>query len=409
MLTRRGATVLGAGVAMWMAARLVGSPGLEVVGIGLAALPLVAGFFVHRGRQRLDLHRRLSDVRVPPGTRVTVSIDVENHASAPTAVLLVEDRIPPALGRPARLVVSGIRGRATQRVSYTLVPQMRGRYPLGPLTVDVSDPFALNRQRIEFAQREELLVTPEVEDLSAASDPTFGSSVGSSRARQLFRTGEEYYTMRQYQEGDDLRRIHWASVARTGQLMIRQDESSRRANGLVFLDNRTAALGRSRSMAFERSVSVAATLGMLLLRHGFLLRWSTADSAPMSAGEERFLDALAGVEHSRETAIGPCLNHLRAGASTDTTLIYVSGPPALTELPSLLRSAAGFGPKLAILIYPVDPDTLPVDRQAELEGRATQARLSLTRAGWDCIVLPPSMRLIERWQVPRERQLARSV
>ena len=409
MLSRRGATVLGAGVAMWIAARLVGSSGLEVVGIGLAVLPLVAAASVRWGRQRLALRRRLSDVRVAPGTRVEVSIDVENRSAAPTAVLLIEDRIPAALGRPARLVVSGIRGRATQRVSYTVVPQMRGRYPLGPLTVDVSDPFALCRQRIEFEEREELLVTPEVEDLSAASDPTFGSSVGSSRARQLFRTGEEYYTMRQYQEGDDLRRIHWASVARTGQLMIRQDESSRRANGLIFLDNRAAALGRSRSPGFERAVSVAASLGMLLLRHGFLLRWATADAAPGSAGGERFLDALAGVDHSREPTIGSTLRHLRAGASTDTTLIFVSGPPALAELPSLLRSAAGFGPKLAVLIYPVDPDTLPVDRQAELEGRATQARLSLTRAGWDCIVLPPSMRLIERWQVPRERPLARSV
>jgi uncharacterized protein (DUF58 family) len=409
MLTRRGATVLGAGVAMWMMSRLVGSPGLEVVGIGLAVLPLIAAVFVHRGRQRLELRRRLSDVRVPPGTRVTVSIDVENRSTAPTAVLLIEDRIPAALGRPARLVISGIRARATQRVSYTVVPQMRGRYPLGPLTVNVSDPFALHRQRIEFSEREELLVTPEVEDLTAASDPTFGSSVGSSRARQLFRTGEEYYTMRQYQEGDDLRRIHWASVARTGQLMIRQDESSRRANGLIFLDNRAAALGRARSVAFERSVSVAATLGMLLLRHGFLVRWATADAAPASAGEERFLDALAGVDHSRETTIGSTLRHLRAGASTDTTLVFISGPPALSELPSLLRSAAGFGPKLAVLIYPVDPDTLPVDRQAELEGRATQARLSLTRAGWDCIVLPPSMRLIDRWQVPKERPLVRSV
>ena len=409
MLTRRGATVVGAGVAMWMAARLIGSPGLEVVAIGLLVLPLVAAVSVRWGKQRLALRRRLSDVRVSPGTRVTVSIDVENRSAAPTAVLLLEDRLPAALGRPARLVLSGVRPRASQLVSYTVVPQLRGRYPLGPLTVDVSDPFALTRQRIEFAEREELLVTPEIEDLSSASDPAFGPSVGSTRARQLFRTGEEYYTMRQYQEGDDLRRIHWASVARTGQLMIRQDESSRRANGLVFLDNRSAALGRSRSIAFERSVSVAATLGMLLLRHGFLLRWATADTAPSPASEERFLDALAGVEHSRETSIGSALGHLRAGASTDTTLVLVSGPPAPNELPSLLRSAAGFGPKLGVLIYPVDPETLPVDRQAELEGRATQARLALTRAGWDCIVLPPSMRLSERWHVPQERPLVRSV
>jgi uncharacterized protein (DUF58 family) len=408
MLTRRGATVLGAGVAMWMAARLLGSPALEIVGVGLAALPLVAAASVHWGRQRLALRRRLSDVRVSPGTKVSVTIDVENRSGAPTSVLLLEDHMPSALGRPARLVVSGVRGHGHQLVSYTVLPQLRGRYPLGPLTVDVSDPFALTRQRIEFAEREEILVTPEVEDLTRATNPGLGPNVGVSRARQLFRTGEEYYTMRPYQEGDDLRRIHWASVARTGQLMIRQDESSRRANGLVFLDNRSGSVGRSRTPAFERSVSVAATLGMLLLRNGFSLRWATADAAAMPVNDDRFLDALAGVDHSREATIGTSLRHLRAAASSDTTLILVSGPPAPNELSSLLRSAAGFGPKLAVLVYPVDPDTLPLDRQADLEGRATHARLSLTRAGWDCIVLPPSMRLIERWQVPRERLLARS-
>ena len=49
--------------------------------------------------------------------------------------------------------------------------------------------------------------------------------------------------MRGYQEGDDLRRIHWPSVARTGELMIRQDEASRRAGGLIYLDSREALLG----------------------------------------------------------------------------------------------------------------------------------------------------------------------
>jgi len=78
------------------------------------------------------------------------------------------------------------------------VPQSRGRYLLGPLVVDVSDPFALTRLRLEFPERDELLVTPEVEDLGAAPDPSSGPSFGASRARQLFRTGEEYYTMRQY-------------------------------------------------------------------------------------------------------------------------------------------------------------------------------------------------------------------
>jgi Uncharacterized conserved protein (some members contain a von Willebrand factor type A (vWA) domain) len=340
MLTARGVTVLSAGLAMWAVARIIGSPGLEVVGAGILTLPLLAALFTRWGRQRITARHHLSDIRVAPGTRVTVSIDVENRSYAPTSFLLLEDRVPPSLGRPARLVVSGIPGRSTQRVSYTVLPQMRGRYRLGPLIVDVCDPFALTRQRMEFAGQEDLLVTPEIEDLEVAAESPTGASFGASRARQLFRTGQEYYTMRAYQEGDDLRRIHWASVARTGDLMIRQDESSRRANGLVFLDTRAAAIGQDRSITFERGVSVAATLGVLLTRRGFLLRVATSESQPAPVTEDRFLDTLAGLGHSMTRTIGPALASLRAGASADTSLVFVSGLPAGAELPSIIRSAS---------------------------------------------------------------------
>jgi uncharacterized protein (DUF58 family) len=275
--------------------------------------------------------------------------------------------------------------------------------------VDASDPFALTRLRLEFDERDELLVSPEIEDLGAAPDPSSGPSFGASRARQLFRTGEEYYTMRPYQEGDDLRRIHWPSVARTGELMIRQDESTRRASGLVFLDTRAAALGRTHTPAFERAVSVAASIGILLSRRGFVLRLGTTELPAAALSEDRFLDALTGISHAEARSLGPALAHLRAGSSPDTSLVLVSAPPVPQELAPLIRAGAGFGQKLGVLVYPNDPDRLPPERQAQLEGRATQARLSLTRAGWDVIVLPPSMRLVERWHSPLERPLARTV
>jgi uncharacterized protein (DUF58 family) len=408
VFTTRGVAVFTAGLSLWVVSRVVGSPGIEVVGVGLASAPFFAILLGRWSRTRIMARRRLSDVRVAPGTRVSISVDVENRSVTPTSFLLLEDRLPSALGRPARLVVSGIPPRSTQRVSYTVLPQARGHYRLGPLSADLADPFALTRQRLEFDELDELLVTPEIEDLSTSPEEATGPSFGAMRTRQLFRSGEEYHMMREYQQGDDLRRIHWASVARTGQLMIRQDEASRRASGLIFLDTRAATLGQMRSAPFERGVSVAATLGTLLVRNGFQLRLGTADAPPAQVTEDRFMDALAGVAHSPARSIGPSLAHLRAGASADTSLVFISGPPSSTELPSLIRSAAGFGPKLAILIYPVDPDTLSPDRQGTLEGAATQARLALTRAGWDCIVLPPSMRLKERWHAPRERPLVRN-
>jgi hypothetical protein len=74
----------------------------------------------------------------------------------------------------------------------------------------------------------------------------------------------------------------------------------------------------------------------------------------------------------------------------------------------VIRAGQGFGPRLAVLVYPHEPASLPPKRQTEQEGRATQARLALTRAGWDVIVLPPSMSLRDRWHTPGER-LARTV
>ena len=102
MPSGRGVAVLFAGLAMWLVARIIGSPGLEVIALGLAALPAIAAIFVHRGHQRIIVHRRLSDIRVSPGTRVTVHIDIENRSAAATSFLLLEDRLPSVAGPPGQ-------------------------------------------------------------------------------------------------------------------------------------------------------------------------------------------------------------------------------------------------------------------------------------------------------------------
>jgi uncharacterized protein (DUF58 family) len=406
MLTPRGVSLSLAGVAMWFAARLIGSPGVEVVGIGLAALPFLAGFIVRAARRDLTVDRRLSDIRVQPGRRVTVDLHVRNASTRTAPLLLLEDHLPPTLGRPARLVVSDLRGRSARTVSYTVLPQARGHYGIGPLAIDTTDPFGLARVRVRLDEREELVVLPQVEDLSTPPDSASGSNVGSSRARQLLRSGDEYYTMRAYQQGDDLRRIHWPSVARTGDLMIRQDEATKRAAGVLFVDNRESALGQTHAPSFERVVSAAASVGMLLASAGFTIRLASSDTAAVAHAGDRFLDALAGLTHTKIPSLATSLSHVRASASADSSLVFVGAPPAAQELPTLLRSGAGFGAKLAILVHPVDPATAPPSRREQLQSRATQATLAISRAGWDCILLSPTTRLAERWHVPRERRLA---
>jgi hypothetical protein len=95
-------------------------------------------------------------------------------------------------------------------------------------------------------------------------------------------------------------------------------------------------------------------------------------------------------------------------AAGDTTLVVAGAPPAPTELPSWLRVGAMFGPKVAVFVYPIDPDSLPPDRRAQVEGRASQARMSLSRTGWEVVVLPPSRRLRDLWHVERTQPLVTS-
>jgi uncharacterized protein (DUF58 family) len=408
MPSGRGALVFAAGIGLWVGARITGSTTMHMVAVGLVVLPFAAALFARWSRLRLRVRRRLSDARVRPGQRITVDLEVENRSPAPTSFLLIEDNLPSPLGRSARLVIAGLRGRTKQHASYTLVPARRGRYTLGPLTIDLSDPFLLSKVRVEFDEREELVVAPEVEDLMGGPNSPFGMTSGLAMARNLFRTGDEFYTMRPYVVGDDLRRIHWPSVARTGELMIRQDESTRRSTAVLFVDTRESAVGQIHSPSFEKAISAAASVGMLLVRYGFTLKLATSQLPPQRVGEEQLLDTLAGISHQtgRSPTVG--LGRLRIAAAADTTLVVVSAPPPPTELVSLVQVGAVFGPKVAVLVHPTDPQTLPPDRRDHLEGRATQAQLSLSRSGWEVVVLSPTGRLADVWHAPKTQPLARS-
>jgi uncharacterized protein (DUF58 family) len=401
----RGVLVFAAGIGLWAAGRVLGSTTLHMVAVGLVVLPFGAAVFARWSRHRLRIRRRLSDARIQPGQRVYVELEVENQSPTQTSFLLVEDRLPAALGRSARLVIASLHGKARQRVRYSLTPRQRGRYTLGPLTVDLSDPFALTKLRVEFDEREDLVVAPEVESLTGGPDSPFGLASGLALAKHLFRTGDEFYTMRPYVEGDDLRRIHWPSVARSGDLMIRQDESSRRSTAVLFVDTRDSSVGQAHKPCFEKVVSCAASVGVLLMRYGFSLKLATTQLPPQRVGEEQLLETLAGVSHHTARALSGGLSRLRMVAASDATLVVVGAPPPPGELSSLLRAGSAFGPKFAVLVHPTDPETLPPDRRGQLVGRASQAQLSLSRSGWEVLVLPPSARLRDVWHASRTRPL----
>jgi uncharacterized protein (DUF58 family) len=127
-----------------------------------------------------------------------------------------------------------------------------------------------------------LVVYPAVEKLTGfpivrGQDPT----MAASRPEHSQRGGEDFYTLREYQRGDDLRRVHWPSSARTDRLMIRQLETPWQSRALVLLDVRASVY--ESSDAFETAVSGAASVISHLVGSGF--------DADLWAGDPRAMDA----------------------------------------------------------------------------------------------------------------------
>ena len=407
MLTTRAWAVIGGAIVLWLTSRALGVPDLHLIAVGLLALVPLSALLVRTARHDLAATRRLSARRVFPGTRVRVDLDLRNRGRRRTSLLLLEDRLPSSLGVSARAVTGEIRPGAGHTVSYHLTPRTRGRYAVGPLSTWVADPFDVVRQRIDFGERHELVVYPAVEDLGLAPSAVPVGGAGESSTRHLFRTGDDFYTMRGYEIGDDLRKIHWPSVARTGELMIRQDEAVRRASAVLFLDTRATALG-DWPAAFERGVSVAASIGAHHLRAGFSMRLALTDSAPRPVDADSFLELLALVRPTAARQLTPTLRALRSAASAATSLVVVTHVPPAEEIAALSRLSGGFATRLAVLINRADvgEPTLPASREDDRAAHA--ARTSLTRAGWEVLLLRPSGRLREIWEL-RDKRPARRI
>ena len=237
-LTLRGRAFVAAGVTAIVCAVLMGEPSLSRIGVLVLALPLVTALFIGRSRYRLALVRTVTPQLVSAGQPARVQLSLTNEGRTPTGVLLLEDQLPYVLGTRPRFVLEGIGHGWRRHVTYQVRSDVRGKFDIGPMTVRVVDPFGLVELARAFQTTVPLTVTPRTVPLS--SIPLGGAWTGSGDNRpRAFATGSaEDVTVREYRRGDDLRRVHWRSSARVGELMVRREEQPWQSRATLFLDNR---------------------------------------------------------------------------------------------------------------------------------------------------------------------------
>jgi len=391
-LTGRGNALLCAGIALSLGALAAGSTDLLRVGVLLVVLPLAAVATVARTRYRVSCTRTLDPDRVAAGDPARVTLRLENVSRLPTAVLLAEDALPSTLGGRPRFTLDRVEAGGVRSATYQVRADVRGRFTVGPLTVRLTDPFGFCELSRSFATTDDLVVTPVVAALPAVSS-----------------TGSDDVATRLYRQGDDLRRVHWRSTAKVGELMVRREEQPWQSRAVLVLDARAGAhRGDGPTSSFEAAVSAVASIGVHLARRGYALRTLRDDGAESQAtspavAEGLLLDALATVVPSRGGSLRPGLARLGVGMARESLVVAVCGLLSDAEAHALARGR-GTGTGIAVLLDVMtwssgDPGSTRSGRAASATA-ATTARAAdqLAVAGWRVLVLRRGESLGEAWE-----------
>lgn len=278
VLTSRGIGLSASGVVVGGLGVGFSAPPLVYIGVAMVSVVAVSGlwmllavnsFLAQFPYARRDVTPRPLTVGVPG--RVTVSISSASKRStgatvrrALTEALDIREQASAELtgGLGTKATVSRTPERLS--LSYALLPARRGRWPLGPALVHSSEPLGILWADTSVGPAELIPVWPAIVDLSATAGALMGHSdrvVLGARS-----PSPDDASLREYREGDDLRRVHWPSSARTGTMQVRSDERAGRRPATILLDTPLAA------DALEWSISAAASIAVSVLGSGHPVR-----------------------------------------------------------------------------------------------------------------------------------------
>jgi uncharacterized protein (DUF58 family) len=360
VLTRRGLMLLlGAGLLL-MGGRLLGIVELYMLSGAAFALVLGAVAFVRLARFDLEATRELRPARVHAGGASRVELTVRNNGRRRSPVLSARDPFDGGR-RWARFLVAPLAPDEAARAAYRLPTDRRGIYDLGPLQLQLEDPFGLAGRARPGAPATQLTVYPRVDTIpplpmTRGNDP----HAGADHPTALASAGEDFYALREYEMGDDLRRVHWKATARLDELMIRQDEMPWQGRVTVLVDLRRAV---HTPASLELALSAAASVVSACWRHRSLVRLVATDGidsgfAGGHAHVEAILEHLAGASAGREDNLGAILASLRREGNGGALTVVTTAAAADTDLNRIARLRSRFGAVTVVLFErsALDPD-----------------------------------------------------
>jgi uncharacterized protein (DUF58 family) len=356
------------------------------VGIFLIIAVAIGIISVRAAMPRVAVSRSIAPAQVHDGDRAVVLVDLVSSRTIHSATVI--DKVH-GLGT-ARFRANRLEANEPVEARYEVLCHPRGVYRIGPATVILEDPFGLAQSVGGTKSVDRLVVFPAVEDFvglpsGRGVDPT----ADTTRASFAQAGGEDFFTIREYRVGDDLRRVHWPTSAKRDELMIRQLEAHWQSRALVLLDPRSSSYADD--AAFEHAVSGLASAIRHLYRTGYRPTVWTGGSSYIQVdsaeGYQRAMEELAVVKARGPTDLVRVFSRQRSNDGTGGVLLMMTGDPDDAAMAAYRSLDRDFDHKLLMSVAP--------------EASTTFAGFS--RSGVRAIVARPGQHWAGAWREGMER------
>jgi uncharacterized protein (DUF58 family) len=339
-----GWLVLAASLVALSLAWLLGWIELAFVGGTLLAALFVAVPFVF-GRMAYRVEIELQPRRVVAGERALGRLVVQNAGEAASVPSQLE--LPVGRGL-AEFVIPTIPAGGEHEELFAVPTQRRAVIVAGPAASVRGDQLGLLRREVRWTDPVELFVHP----LTARLTPSAAGLVRDLEGevtKTITDNDISFHALRAYEPGDALRNVHWRTSARTGQLMVRQYEETRRSQ--LLLVQATNADHYASDEEFELAVSVLASLGVQLIRDATTLAVSTDGRRLATATPTALLDDTCRIT-PREEAAAPVRDVVREAGrriAAPSVLIVVGGSRA--PLAEFRAAETVFGSDTQVIVF----------------------------------------------------------
>jgi uncharacterized protein (DUF58 family) len=353
-MTARGRAVAALAAATLLAAWAFGAEVLSPAAIGLGLIVAVGWAWVGLLRRPIVLRRSLGPAEAIEGDDVPVLLEASTRPPAPHS-LYVADSID-RLG--VREVTLGRHGRELLG-RYVLDSVPRGRYRFAGARAIFEDPFGLFRAESAAGGQATLLVYPRLVQLDRLFSESGGNAQEGGRLLLRRTSGFDLHSVRDYQEGESLRKVHWRTTARRGRLMVKELEDAPHDEVALLLDaNGATVVGAPQDSSFDIGVRAAGSILRVHALRGRRALLTVTTSPPESRriasfdGEWQLArELLAAVEPTGSALLETYLVHDSSPAAQATELVVITAALTQSLADALLQRVHAHRPVSLVLVH----------------------------------------------------------